>query len=42
MFKQELIVSGHLNKHENASLRSEGWRLEKPNVNKNGIPVQTK
>ena len=36
-----MVVSGHLNKQEIGRLKAEGWRIEKPNVNKTGIPVQT-
>ncbi|UAW07748.1 hypothetical protein PVJ1_00014 [Psychrobacillus phage PVJ1] len=39
LFKKDLVVCGHLNKQEIASLRKEGWQSRKPNTNKNGIPV---
>lgn len=37
--KKDLVVCGHMNKQEIASLKGEGWRIEKPNINKHGIPV---
>jgi hypothetical protein len=40
LFKKGLVVCGHLNNQEIASLKAEGWRLEQPEVNKNGIPVK--
>lgn len=33
------VIHGHLSKYEVAALRLEGWREDKPQVNKNGIPV---
>lgn len=41
LFKKDLIVCGHMNKQEIASLKDGGWRIVKPNTNKNGIPVCT-
>lgn len=39
LFKKDLVVCGHMNKQEIASLKDEGWRIDKPNTNKHGIPV---
>jgi hypothetical protein len=41
LFKKGLVVCGHLNNQEIASLKAEGWKYEQPDVNKNGIPVKT-
>ncbi|MFJ7971290.1 hypothetical protein [Psychrobacillus sp. NPDC096389] len=38
--RHSLVVCGHMTKQEIASLKAEGWRIEQPNVNKNGIPVK--
>lgn len=38
--RRNFIICGHLSKQEIASLRDEGWRKEKPSVNKNGIPLE--
>ena len=39
--RQVMTVSGHLNKQEISGFKAEGWRMEQPQVNKTGIPVQT-
>ncbi|MGE7977330.1 hypothetical protein [Psychrobacillus sp. NPDC093200] len=39
--RQVMTVSGHLNKQEISSFKADGWRLEQPQINKTGIPVQT-
>lgn len=36
---KNLVVYGHFNKQEIIELKQEGWRLDEPQVNKNGIPV---
>lgn len=33
------VIHGHLSKFEVAALKNEGWREDKPQTNKNGIPV---
>lgn len=35
-----LIVVGHFNKNEIRELKLQGYRVDQPNVNKNGIPVR--
>lgn len=37
---KRLVIYGHFSKYEIAALKQEGWRMDKPNVNKNGIPVE--
>lgn len=36
---KNLVIYGHFNRQEVAELKREGWRLDEPEVNKNGIPV---
>lgn len=33
------VIHGHLTKYEIAAHKREGWREEKPQVNRHGIPV---
>ncbi|WP_336822968.1 hypothetical protein [Sporosarcina sp. USHLN248] len=33
------IIHGHLSKYEVAALKQEGWRVDKPQVNRHGIPI---
>lgn len=37
--RQTLVVVGHLSKAEIREYKREGYRMDIPNVNKNGIPV---
>lgn len=37
--RRTLVVVGHLSKAEIAEYKRQGYRLDAPQVNKNGIPV---
>ncbi|MGG0669846.1 hypothetical protein [Sporosarcina koreensis] len=37
--RKRQVIHGHLNKYEVAALRKEGWREDKPQVNRHGIPI---
>lgn len=39
---QTLIVFGHLSKREVAELKKEGYRPDRPNTTRNGIPICNK
>ncbi|WP_160327699.1 hypothetical protein [Sporosarcina koreensis] len=33
------VIHGHLSKYEVAALRKEGWREDRPQTNRHGIPI---
>lgn len=35
------VICGHLTKQEVAEFKREGWRVDQPQINRNGIPVRS-